>query len=316
MSFSSSKQITIRLWFCDFWHDENEKKIRGNKFFRLLSNRFNIILDRDNPDFLIYSVFGTRFMRYDCPRIFYTGENIRPDFRQCDFSFSYENTIKGYNYRLPVYAIQIIDEISEKQEEFDTRTELASKSDFCNFIYQNPGCPQRNQFFEMLSAYKKIDAAGSLFNNTPGLGARESVFLIEEKRSFLRRYKFTIAFENESCPGYTTEKIVDAFLGRTIPIYWGNPNIENEFNSNSFINCHEFKNFKEVINRVIEVDENDDLYIKYLEEQSTSGVYNILAMRERALDCLEDFVCNPCVRRKHKKSSLEEDGTCKENIQA
>ena len=232
---------------------------------------------------------------------------------------------------------------SNRDVNFDTRTELASKNNFCNFIYNNPGCPQRNEFFKLLSVYKKIDAAGPLFNNTPGLGARESVFWNEDKRSFLQRYKFTIAFENDSWPGYTTEKIVDAFLGKTIPIYWGNPNIENEFNSNSFINCHKFKNFEEVIDRIIEVDKDDDLYIKYLKEQSISGVHNILAMRERALDCFEDFVCNPPAhpvsklfsnrilnispeiicrkigrisRRKRKKSSLKEDGTCRENIQA
>lgn len=29
-------------------------------------------------------------------------------------------------------------------------------------------------------------------------------------------------------------------LAGTIPIYWGNPDISREFNSASFINCHDF----------------------------------------------------------------------------
>lgn len=37
----------------------------------------------------------------------------------------------------------------------------------------------------------------------------------------MRRYKFTIAFENQSYPGYVTEKIADALMAGTVPIYWG-----------------------------------------------------------------------------------------------
>lgn len=53
-------------------------------------------------------------------------------------------------------------------------------------------------------------------------------------------YKFSIAFENAWYPGYTSEKIVTSMLAGTIPIYWGNPDISREFNSASFINCHDF----------------------------------------------------------------------------
>lgn len=48
-------------------------------------------------------------------------------------------------------------------------------------------------------------------------------------------FRFSIAIENSSTPDYWTEKIVDCFLGWTIPIYFGAPNIGDYFPKDSFI---------------------------------------------------------------------------------
>ena len=62
----------------------------------------------------------------------------------------------------------------------------------------------------------------------------------QNKIGFQSRYKFSIAFKNFECPGYSTEKILDAFAARTIPIYWGNKRIVEDFNSEAFINAYDF----------------------------------------------------------------------------
>jgi hypothetical protein len=41
---------------------------------------------------------------------------------------------------------------------------------------------------------------------------------------------FGVAIENVSHRGWFTEKILDCFLLKTIPIYWGCSNIEDYFN--------------------------------------------------------------------------------------
>jgi hypothetical protein len=46
---------------------------------------------------------------------------------------------------------------------------------------------------------------------------------------------FHIAIENSKNKNYFTEKIVDAFLTKTIPIYWGCPNIDEFFNKDGII---------------------------------------------------------------------------------
>ena len=78
-------------------------------------------------------------------------------------------------------------------------------------------------------------------------------------------YKFSICFENEWFSGIT-EKLDCGFLARTIPIYWGNPNVCQLYNEKSFINCHRFDSFDDVIRFVEHVDRDDDLYMKMLTE--------------------------------------------------
>jgi len=98
---------------------------------------------------------------------------------------------------------------------------------------------------------------------------------VGDKLEFLKGYKFTIAFENSSFPGYTTEKIAEAFTANTIPIYWGNPLVGRDFNPESFINCHNFDSFDKVIDHVIKVDNDDDLYRKYISSPAfINGVDN------------------------------------------
>ena len=58
---------------------------------------------------------------------------------------------------------------------------------------------------------------------------------VADKQAFLRDYKFTIAFENESHPGYTTEKIVEPMLADSIPIYWGDPLVGTDFEVESWL---------------------------------------------------------------------------------
>ena len=135
---------------------------------------------------------------------------------------------------------------------------VASKTKFCNFIYSNPNCKQRNDFFHKLSKYKQVDAGGKVFNN---LG-----FQVKNKTDFISQYKFSFAFENTSYPGYTTEKIFEPMLVQSIPIYWGNPLVGRDFNSNSFVNCHDFRNDEEIIERIVEIDKHIDKYVEILNE--------------------------------------------------
>ncbi len=250
---------TIKIWFTDFYEGFEPD---NNYFYSLISEFYNIDIDQHNPDYLIYSCYGNDFLNYDCIKIYYTGENLIPDFNLCDYAIGFHYIDFGERYlRFPNFILfqeQFNKLINTKKEQLD----LDKKDHFCNFIYANSNAdPRRDQFFSLLSKYKKIDSPGLHLNNMKiDVGDRYSNDWMFTKLDFQSRCKFSLAFENSSGAGYTTEKIMHAFIAHTIPIYWGNPEIHKDFNQKSFINCHDYKSFDAVIDRVKEIDQNDELY--------------------------------------------------------
>ena len=96
------KNSKIKLAFVDFWGGFIPD---NNYFFNLLSKHFNIELS-ENPDFLIYSCFGGKHARYNCTKIFYTGENVRPNYWETDFSISFDYpSNNGRNIRYLLYNL-------------------------------------------------------------------------------------------------------------------------------------------------------------------------------------------------------------------
>jgi len=252
------KPQTPKLWFVDFWGEELCFRIE-----EALSKRFDLQLDPLSPEFLLCGCHGREHTRYACTKVIFMQENYFPDFRFYDWAFSFDPT-KGRNYRLPLWAIQMGDPRVLLQSPDDPSEILRKKERFCAFVYTNPKCERRNAFFKILSAKKQVDAAGRLYNNTDGLVDRFGISAFDDLPEFYSRYKFTIAFEYTSASGYTTEKIMAPLLGRSVPIYWGNPDIAEEFNPEAFINAHDYGSLEELADYVLEVDADNDLYEQYL----------------------------------------------------
>jgi len=54
---------------------------------------------------------------------------------------------------------------------------------------------------------------------------------IHNKITALRDYKYSIVIENEKKENWFTEKLIDTIKTGTIPIYWGSPTIESQFDT-------------------------------------------------------------------------------------
>ena len=259
----------IKIAFSDMWGGFNyhpdinvnspEMYYGDNTLYEILSQKYDIVTSGD-PDFLIYSVFGNSHTRYNCTKIFYTGENKRPDFNQCDYSLTFDYLDDRRNYRFPLSAITLyesgIKDKFPKQIDFDRIK--SEKTEFCNFVFSNPNASLRNQLFYELSNYKKVDSGGRALNN---IG-----YAVTDKLEFINKYKFTICFENSEYPGYTTEKLVHPKLKNSIPIYWGNPDVSKDWNTKSFINAYDFPTIGELIEYIKRVDNDDELYHSILKE--------------------------------------------------
>lgn len=267
---------TIKIKFVDFFKDFNPYK---NDFVDILSKRYNIIFS-ESPDYIIYSCFGYDHLKYNCIRIFFTGECITPDFNECDYAIGFDRLQFADRYiRIPLYML--FQYKKEYLSLIDRRTftsaDLSQKKGFCSFVYSNCFAQdKRTGIFEKLSEYKRVDSGGRYKNNIGGA--------VADKNAFQSKHKFSIAFENTSYVGYTTEKIVEAFFADTIPIYYGNPQIALDFNEKAFINCHNYNSLEEVVKRVKEIDQDEELYLQIINEPPIIKKPNALA--------LENFLYN------------------------
>jgi len=251
---------TVKLLFTDFWKGKYSGRVQNNPIFRLLDKYYEVILT-ENPDFLIYDSNGFEYLKYNCIRIFYTGENVRPNFSQCDYAFSFDYPINERNFRLPLYRFypeyqQILGRREPNKILFENRK-------FCCFLTSKPDAKERISFYHLLSNYKEIDSGGAVLNNVG--------YKVKDKMSWMQNYKFSIAFENSEYPGYTTEKLLHALVSNTIPIYWGNPEVGKDFNTKAFINCHDYKSFDEVVDVIRMIDQNDSLYHEMIKQPILPG---------------------------------------------
>ncbi len=248
---------TIDVAFTGFWSGFDSK---NNTFVDLLRKKYDVRV-RENPSeakYLFYGDFSYDFLNYrDCVRIYITGENLAPNFNLCDYALGFEHMIFEDRYvRYPLYMWgeyrnrfdRILTDEAIDIQEIDKRA-------FCSFVVSNDlfADPMRQYFFQELSKYKSVASGGRSYNNLPDGQP------VKDKQNFLKNYRFNIAFENSSYPGYSTEKLVDAFAAHTVPIYWGDPRIAEVFNPDSFIDCTG-KTIQEAVELVRKVEEDPKLY--------------------------------------------------------
>lgn len=245
----------IKVNFIDFWGGFNPE---SNFIIDTLRKEYKVIISNE-PDYLFCSTFGLSHLRYRCVKIQFIGENISPDFNAYDYAIGFDHLTYGDRYlRLPLYLV------SENFAQFPKQkmvipSELLNRK-FCSIVVSNSKLadPMRERFFQLLSKYKQVDSGGRLWNNVGGP--------VADKLSFIKQYKFNIAFENSRVAGYTTEKIMDPMVVNSLPIYWGNPQVGADFNPKSFVNVHDFNSIEDAVDYVVELDKYDDLYIEKMSE--------------------------------------------------
>jgi len=78
------------------------------------------------------------------------------------------------------------------------------------------------------------------------------VFVWDSKFELFRTYQYSIAIENSRQENYFTEKLIDCFVTKTIPIYWGCPNIGMFFRTDGMIllETSTFEEFKAKVDQL------------------------------------------------------------------
>lgn len=274
------KSNKLRIAFATMWDDFQP---RYNFFMYLLSwigtqNNIEVLLDEKSPNLVFFGPWsnGTESQWPGVPKVYFTGENSPVNKDKDTFlniGFAY-NTEESY-VRLPLWVLEInwwgadVEKIvNPKPVSLAAATKPVARKDrakFCAFVATNPSNPNRNTAFNILNQWRGVEAGGRLFCNRPegpipagrGGGGGELA-----KVDYYKDFKFVIAFENSSSPGYTTEKLFHAKVAGAVPIYWGDPFVDRDFDSRGFINANGIKTPQDLIQLVQNVADDQESYNK------------------------------------------------------
>lgn len=252
---------TIKVWFIDFGLNIPENFL----IFKILNEKYVVKID-SQPDYVFFSNTSNNYLNYDCVRIRYSGEQQSPDFDLVDYEIGFDDIFFGDRYiRVPQFMINdygpnsYVNQFINLLEPKELTTSDIKDRKFCSFLSSNHSqLANRNELVNFISKYKKVCSGGKINNN---IG-----YIVQNKLEFIKNYKFNISAENSIYKGYTTEKIYEAFLANTIPIYFGNSEIHKDFNPKSFIDLNHFGGYEDALKFIVKLDQNDALYLEMLNQ--------------------------------------------------
>lgn len=246
-----------RVYFCD---DRLRSVIEGLVGFSLESIT---VMNPKNASHLVAREKDSlnRFVQVLDDRhisLFYAGEAETPDFNLFDFAIGFDPLDFGDRYVRPhpLHRFQVYTHLAREclPRELDS---VVDRQNFCDFIYSNGSAhPMRDRVFKELQKKKDIDSWGAHLNNRGDRFVRldwDSDWRAETLR-LKAQYRFSISIENARYRGYTSEKIIASILAGSVPIYWGNHEIAQDFNPKRFVNLHDYADVSEAVEAVISLD--------------------------------------------------------------
>jgi hypothetical protein len=267
----------------------------------ILEKKYEVLIDTENPDLVFWTNVYFSSEQLD----FYTQKkakchtaypNAKKIYCSCEMTPNHGAILElGENYYaigpeplvderylyLPIHnttaAWGLYSESKLFDKPYDWLTELRNgkkilkeKKHFCGVV-QNSVVPMRVEFFNKLSKYKFVRASGGWITNVPS--EEQTIRHINDgesyksKVNFLKSCKFSMQIQSNVLRYLTVEKLIHAYASNTIPIYYGNDKVlEDGFNPKSFINCHDYESIDDIVDYIIKIDKNDDLFEEIISE--------------------------------------------------
>lgn len=116
------------------------------------------------------------------------------------------------------------------------------------------------------------------------------------KNDVIMHYKFYFCFENSVYKDYVTEKVYQALLAGTVPIYYGAPNFADFVPRNSVIDVRSFSSPKELAEYLVMLDNNETEYNKYHAWRNDPKTSFPRKLRWILSYKPQKMLCNLCIR--------------------
>ncbi|MFY9657130.1 MAG: glycosyltransferase family 10 [Methylocystis sp.] len=251
-----------KIAFVDFWSDFSPYHGFLKHLLDLSLGGWKPCESEDEADVVFSSVFPHRPVAYPEKTIAFIWENIRPNFKYYRYALSSDiDHYCGRNFRLPVWYGEIAwsPKYRKGPPTFDnahgneallTIPQLLTarhgpymrRPKFCALVSSHYE-PHRMMVADALASLGPVDQFGRASGRTDP----------RSKYEILQPYVFSLCFENSMFPGYYTEKLVQAWAAETIPLYFSDRLVKNEFNTAAFLNRYDFPTLSAFVSEVKDV---------------------------------------------------------------
>ena len=92
---------------------------------------------------------------------------------------------------------------------------------------------------------------------------RDDRLLRNQNAAMLTGFRFMLVMENSFTDGYITEKILDAYLANSVPVYYGTKDVFRIFNRDSFI-YYDIEDPEPAISTLLTLEQNNSAYLEKL----------------------------------------------------
>lgn len=271
-------QTADQIWFTEYLRD------RG--FFERYPNiHFSFFSTLGSVDLLRMDEWMNLFRRNQ-RRIFFTGENVhydafKPyqhnllDHKSIDLSLGFDDISDDRYVRFPLWLLEMfparasVELLKQRCEDYSLQ-KYDDRDRFCAMVaggganLLSSHLVMRKGMVDALSNISKVDCAGRFLHNTDDL----QVVFQDNKRVFLKQYKFYICPENISVDHYVTEKVFHSITSGCIPIYYGalnNPE-PDVLNHDAIIFWNHDGDNAAAVKKVEELWHNPKLYKEFFEQ--------------------------------------------------
>ena len=295
---------TIKI-SCIGWHD-GFSIYDLNLFNSAKFKKFHIVETNDDPKFVFYGPYGSfeDVLKYpDSIKIFISSyEPVSPDFMFFDYCMGYEPYNFGDRYcYFPMFIIQLTNG-TLKENVFKTSQELSdlmsNKCYFCDFIYSHETHEKkRSHYFNLLSTYKRVESVGTFLNNQPNNKTVHYYNNDYSKFEFQSKCKFSLCIQTIDLDWFINEKIVHCIACNTIPIFYGTDKVAEIFNKKRFIDVRDFNSDSDLLERIKQIDNDDELYKQIISEP----MFKEDEFAKKAMFKAQDFIFDIFDGKKGKK---------------
>ena len=275
MSLLIIPQINISLNAnANKWHRYTIKIILNwfSKINKIHINDDNAIINDDNA---IINVSINDIFERSTPAdkiIIISGENksIIPD--NCAL-FITTNDITCAHGNNVIYIPQLYLSLHEHRKSIDPNDYINLHTNFCAYMY-SISCEHMIRVYNLLNGYKPVASLGKCRPDGSKEVQPSSMHVYNDTETYNDiaidmysngGFKFIIAMENSTAPGYSTEKLINPIIANCIPIYWGDAGIFKYINKKRVIYIPDYDDAG-LIERIKYLDENSDAFNEVIAE--------------------------------------------------